>query len=91
MSGDRLPALRALLRQQLRAADAGRWTEVTALGAAVAEALRVAGGSAADPAALAELAHLQLRLQRLLQERAAAGAERLRRVAATCTYLRLRP
>jgi hypothetical protein len=86
-----LPLLRALLREQLRAAGDGRWEDVTALGPRVAEAVAAARSVAAHPGALAEVAHLQLRLQALLGARAAAAAERLRRAAAGHAYLRLRP
>ena len=85
----RLDRLRALLRMQLQAADAGTWAAFHALAAAVRDELDRRGGGPADEAALAEVAHLQLRLELLLRQRVIGGAAKLRGLAAQRTYLAL--
>ncbi len=83
----RLDRLRTLLRMQLQAADTGTWAAFHALAAAVRDELDRRGGGPADEAAVAEVAHLQLRLELLLRQRVVGSASRLRRLAAQRTYL----
>lgn len=91
-SGDpRLDRLRTLLRMQLHAADSGTWAAFHALSASVRDELDRRGGGPADEAALAEVAHLQLRLELLLRERVVGAAAKLRRLAAQRTYLAIAP
>jgi hypothetical protein len=87
----RLTRLRALLRLELRAAAAVAWPTFEALAARVRDEVALGPRGPADPGAAAEVAHLQLRLRLLLEQRVAACAEALRRAAAGRAYRRLRP
>ena len=84
-----LGRLRRLLRLQLEAAEAGAWANFQALAAAVRRELERQAGAVTERPALAEAAHLQVRLELLLQQRAQAMAERLGRADAGRAYRRL--
>ncbi len=86
----RLERLRTLLRMQLTAAENADWAGLGALSAAVADELAQQRVGRAEDAALAEVAHLQLRLELLLRDRAMHTATQLQGLAAQRTYLRMR-
>ncbi len=83
-----LGRLRALLRLQLDAVGASAWATFTVLAAEVREELARQAGGAPTRAAAAEVAHLQLRVERTLRARAAAAAARLERRAVAAAYQR---
>jgi hypothetical protein len=89
-AGDpRLGRLRTLLRLQAEAARQGSWAALHALGVAVQAELERQRGTAADPAALAEVAHLQLRLVQDLEAQVRAAQARLRSLEAQRAYTAL--
>ncbi len=82
-----LGRLRALLRLQCSSAAHDAWPTFTALAAAVRDELDRPRTGGAEPGALAEVAHLQLRLEQLLRERLDELSARQRQLAAARTYL----
>jgi hypothetical protein len=77
-----------LLRAQLRAAASGSWGELGALSASLRAELELGPGPGASPVHLAEIAHLQLRLQRTIESQAQRAATRLRLLQAQHLYRR---
>ena len=70
----------------MQAADGAAWAAFHALAASVHDELDRRDGDPADPAALAEIAHLQVRLDLLLRERLNGAAARLTALAASRAY-----
>lgn len=86
-----LGRLRTLLRLQCSSAGHDAWPTFAALAAAVRDELARPPAAGADPGALAEVAHLQLRIERLLRDRLDELSARQRQLAAARTYLAGRP
>lgn len=81
-----LGRLRALLRLQLQSVDAGTWAAFHALSATVRDELDRHGTGPANEAAIAEVAHLQVRLELSLRDRLSTAAVRLQQLAALRAY-----
>lgn len=84
----RLWRLRGLLRLQERAARYGAWGAFRALALEVQGELSRQDAGSAEAAALAEVAHLQLRVERALRQRAWHTAAGLRALTAARAYRR---
>jgi|GEM_PF-4695702 len=86
-SGDQqLRRLRALLALQRQAAESGAWAAFHALAASIRDELDRQAARPASPAAVADVAHLQLRLELLLRDRLAEAAARQQQLAALRVY-----
>ena len=83
-----LTDLRALLRQELACAERGDWQELPDLCREVERALSAAAGHPASGPALAEVAHLDLRLQQALRDATHEMEGRARVLAARRAYER---
>ncbi len=83
-----LTVLRALLQQELACAERGDWQELPALCREVERALAAAADQLASGPALAELAHLDLRLQQALRHATEEMGQRARGLAARRAYHR---
>ncbi len=83
-----LTHLRSLLRQQLACAERGDWQALPGLCREVERALTTAAGLRATGPALAEVAHLDLRLQQTLHKATEEMGERARGLAARRAYQR---
>ncbi len=81
-----LRRLRSLLALQGQAAETEAWAAFHALSAAVRDELDRCGAKPANPAAVADVAHLQLRLELSLRQRMTAIVLRRRQLAALRTY-----
>lgn len=81
-----LRRLRALLNLQRQAADTGAWAAFHALAASIRDELERQRGQTKDPAAAADVAHLQLRLDLLLRDRLAELATRQQGLRARRAY-----